>query len=874
MDAGVREGIGEMTLGTWTCENRQGEVRKGHGMDLDVVIVTYNSAAHLPAVLGALPEDVNVIVIDNASRDDSLDVARELGYKAIENATNSGFGAAANRGATRGNAELILFLNPDAIVDRAALETLVATFDDPKVAVAAPQLYRPDGTKQRTSWPFPSSQRAWQDAFGLGRRHGRPRDDEFVVGAVFMCRRSAFETAGGFDARFWLYGEETDLCRRLLDTGWELRLVPEARAIHSGRASWVGGSALAREHRRRGEEHYIAKHEGRDGLLSYRLARLVGSGMRAWLPGPEERRIHHRLRFQDTGAALARAPLRVAVDSPVTRVPGAGIVVLSTAAWSDPGNELRAELEDLLDADPERRILYVEPPHVPVARLWRRHPGEREAGLRPVHADGRVVRFQPVQLNPFKTGSLNQWHAKRQIRRALQLFALDGPTYVVADPAFRRVIRDWGVPHLIVAAPGWPRHDDTTSVVDEARARRLEQLRHQLAVARDGDPDERFRVLYLAHRGDIGGNTFAMERLLQALDQVDPHIILGDHGPAERRLTTLGHSVEVLPVAPELIVHAPRARLRGRLRARSLREGLQAARNLRRRIVELEPDVVHTTTITSAIIGSFAVRRTGIPVVWQMRDGINADNLSRPAVWGLRLAGRMLADGIITNSQSTWRALGLARRRKVTASRVIGDLVQPAPSRTRDYDRGVVTVAMVSRLVPWKGQQVFLDAFAAAFGDGNERAIVVGEADDVEYAADLVTQATQLGIADRVTFTGFVDDVGPLLDGVDILVHASLRPEPFSQVIVEGMARGLPVIASRSYGAQELINDGMDGMLAPPSDVEALAERLRTLGSDPGLRRRLGMSARRRANAFRPEVVAAQITRTYRQVVTAARHRR
>lgn len=843
-------------------------------MNLDVVIVTYNSAAHLPEVIGALPDDVNAIVVDNASRDDSLDVARELGIKAIENATNSGFASAANRGATRGTADLILFLNPDAVVERDALELLIAAFDDPNLAVAAPQLYRPDGTKQRTLWPFPSSARAWQDVFGLARRSPVAADDEFVVGAVFMCRRSAFEALGGFDARFWLYGEETDLCRRLRDAGWGVSMVPQASAIHAGRASWIGGSALAREHRRRGEEHYIAKHEGRGGLLSYRIARLIGSAIRVAVPGPTQRRLHHRERLEETAGALVRAPLRVAVDSPVTRVPGAGIVVLSTEPWNARESELSAKLEDLLDVEPERRILYVEPPYVPVARLWRRQQGEREAGLRPVHADGRVVRFQPVQLNPFKTGSLNQWHAKRQIRRALQLFALDGPTYLVADPAFRRVIRDWGVPHIVESAPSWPLHDDTMSVVDENRAKRLEDLQAQLDEARDGSPDERFRVLYVAHRGELGGNTFAIERLLEALDRVDPHIVLGEHGAAERRLLAAGHSVEIIPVSSDLIITNRRARLTGRVGLRQLWNGWQAARRLRRRIVRLEPDVVHTTTITAAFIGAIAARRTGVPVVWQMRDGIDAQSLSRPAIWALRLSGRMLADGIITNSQASWQTLGLARRRKVSASRVVADLVRPAPPRTRGYDQEVVSVAMVSRLVPWKGQQVFLDAFARAFPDGRERAIVVGEPDDADYAADLIRQVDALGIADRVTFTGFVDDVGPLLDDVDILVHASLHPEPFSQVIVEGMARGLPVIASRSVGASALINDGMDGLLAPPSDVEALAECLRRLGDDPQLRRRLGSSARRRANAFRPEIVAAQITRTYRQVVTAAQHRR
>ncbi len=843
-------------------------------VNLDVVIVTYNSGSLLPDVIGPLPDDVNIIVVDNASRDKSLDVARDLGIKVIENATNSGFASAANRGATRGSADLILFLNPDAIVERATLERLVEEFEDPRVAVASPQLRRPDGTLQRTTWPFPSSMRAWRDALGMAPPSARRGKDDFVVGAVFMCRREAFESIGGFDARFWLYGEETDLCRRLLDEGWDLRLVSDVEATHIGKASWNGGHAVAGEHRRRGGEHFVAKHEGRGGLLSYRMARLIDSAMRSTLPGPEARRLHHRHRLSETAAALVRSPVRVAVDSPVTRVPGAGIVVFATAPWLGTDRSLQTLLEDLLDVEPERRILYVEPAFVPLARLWCRPEVPREAGLRPVHADGRVIRFQPQQILPFRTASLNQWLTRRQVRRALRLFGLDGPTYVVADPVFRDAVQAWGVPTVVETAANWPLPETPGSIVDDLRAGRLEDLQHRLGEALDGRPDERFRVLYLAHRGDIGGNSLAMERLLDAMESVDPHVILGAHGPIEDRLIAAGRSVEVLSIDPHLIVDSVHARLAGRLNPSYVMDVLRAGRSLYRRILELEPAVVHTTTVTSGIIGGLAARRAGVPVVWQMRESVNPRTMSRPAMLALRLAGRFLADAIITNSQVTWRALGLTRRGPGTASRVIGDLVEPAEPVRRSFDDKPITVAMVSRLVPWKGQQVFLDAFAKAFPDGEERALLVGEHGDARYVADLVEQVRYLGLEGRVTFTGFVEDIGPLLDEADVLVHASLRPEPFSQVIVEGMAKGLPVVASQSVGAIELINDGMDGLLCPPSDVDAIAERLQVLAADPLFRRRLGDAARRRANAFRPEVVAAQITRTYRQVVTAAHHGR
>ena len=101
---------------------------------------------------------------------------------------------------------------------------------------------------------------------------------------------------------------------------------------------------------------------------------------------------------------------------------------------------------------------------------------------------------------------------------------------------------------------------------------------------------------------------------------------------------------------------------------------------------------------------------------------------------------------------------------------------------------GPFTVGMVGRIARWKGQHVFIEAFARAFPDGPERALIVGAPlfgdDDRAYAEDLHTLASELGLDGRVTFTGFVDDVERRLAELDVLVHASVVPEPFGQVVV------------------------------------------------------------------------------------------
>jgi glycosyltransferase involved in cell wall biosynthesis len=178
---------------------------------------------------------------------------------------------------------------------------------------------------------------------------------------------------------------------------------------------------------------------------------------------------------------------------------------------------------------------------------------------------------------------------------------------------------------------------------------------------------------------------------------------------------------------------------------------------------------------------------------------------------------------------------------------------------------------MVGRISPWKGQDVFLRAFGQAFSGDGARASIVGSPlfGEEDFDAEIQALAASLGLGGRVTFTGFRDDVAAELRTMDVLVHASVIPEPFGLVVVEGMAAGLAVIASDAGGPSEVVEHGVTGLLYPPGDVDALAAALRQAASDPDLRRRLGQAARRKAEEFRPAIVNPQVTEFYRQVLAA-----
>lgn len=161
-------------------------------------------------------------------------------------------------------------------------------------------------------------------------------------------------------------------------------------------------------------------------------------------------------------------------------------------------------------------------------------------------------------------------------------------------------------------------------------------------------------------------------------------------------------------------------------------------------------------------------------------------------------------------------------------------------------DSARVRVIMSGRLVPWKGQSIFLRAFASAVsGSAKVEAWIIGDGDP-DYRRALEEEAVRLQIAPRVRFFGHRDDVQDLLRAGDIAIHCSER-EPFGLVLIEAMACGLPLIASDVHGPREIVRHGETGYLVPPGDVAGFARYLRLLIEQPELRCQLGEMGRREA---------------------------
>jgi glycosyltransferase involved in cell wall biosynthesis len=377
--------------------------------------------------------------------------------------------------------------------------------------------------------------------------------------------------------------------------------------------------------------------------------------------------------------------------------------------------------------------------------------------------------------------------------------------------------------------------------------------------------DPRPRVVFLDHVARLSGGELALARLVENLD-VDAHVILGEDGPLAERLLRAGAEVEVLPLPP---IARDLRRDRVGVRPGAALASASYVAVLTQRLRRLRPDLVHANSLKSSLYGGVAARAARVPLVIHLRDRLASDYLPPSALRVAQGSIRYFASGLITNSTTTLETVS----HRPTQFAVVPSGIpaswctRPTPDR---FGRATpLRVGMVGRIAAWKGQDVFLAAFAKAFPDGGAEAVIVGSAlfGEESHEKELGRLAEDLGVVGGVRFSGFSDDVWGELMKLDVLVHASTVPEPFGQVVLEGMAAGLPVVAARAGGPAELITDGIDGLLFTPGQSDELARALRVLAEDPLLRQELGKNARQRASSMTIEASAAAVLELYGRVL-------
>ena len=403
------------------------------------------------------------------------------------------------------------------------------------------------------------------------------------------------------------------------------------------------------------------------------------------------------------------------------------------------------------------------------------------------------------------------------------------------------------------------------------------------------------RIQYLSSSGELGGAEVCLLDMMASLQREQPGwslaLIAAQDGPLLQRAAGMGVAIKVLPFPPSLSRLGDSKPSTGRMARAVLGAKLAAgtyvaagySRKLRRCINEFAPDVLHSNSLKMNLLGAWA-KRPRLPIIWHLHDYLS----SRPFMSKAMRFYRNRCAAMLANSNSVRddARSALADRTQVHTLYNAIDINEFAPEGpVADLDHlcnlqapapPTIRVGLLATMAWWKGHKDFIRALALLDDLQSVRGYVIGgplyhsEGSQVELE-ELRRLSQELNVEQRVGFTGFVERPSAAIRALDIVVHASTRPEPFGRVIVEAMACARPVITTAMGGAAELISANYNALDFRMGDPAHLAERIRQLAEDPELRKQLGTAGRKTViENFDRQRLGGQLAGFYRQVLESA----
>jgi glycosyltransferase involved in cell wall biosynthesis len=404
------------------------------------------------------------------------------------------------------------------------------------------------------------------------------------------------------------------------------------------------------------------------------------------------------------------------------------------------------------------------------------------------------------------------------------------------------------------------------------------------------------RLTFLSPVGIVGG---AERVLLEAIRGAREHLegarlelVLFADGPLRSEAERLGAAVTLVPL-PASLARLGSSELRNNGNTRALTSlafwltllgeaagAVGFVRRLQAALRRSAPHVIHSNGLKAHPFAALA-RPRRVPVVWHLHDFLS----HQPEIVGLlrRLAdcaaaGLAVSDAVRRDAEAALPGLPVS----LVRNSVDTDHFAPRQRDGAELDRlaglapeasGVVRVGLVAAYGNWKGHDVFLDALARLPATGPPvRGYIVGGPIYVtagsQFTGDeLERRAAANGLAGRVGFIPFQPDPADVYRMLDVVVHASVRPEPFGLTIVEAMSCGKAVVVAAAGGAQELFTPDYDGVGHSPGDATGLAGAVTRLAGDPALRARLGANARETAVArFSRERFGKELAAIYEKI--------
>jgi glycosyltransferase involved in cell wall biosynthesis len=366
---------------------------------------------------------------------------------------------------------------------------------------------------------------------------------------------------------------------------------------------------------------------------------------------------------------------------------------------------------------------------------------------------------------------------------------------------------------------------------------------------------KRIRVVHYNHTEVVSG---AERILLSLLPRLGNHgfesILLSPAGQLQQEAQGLGIKVATC--------HSLQARFTSNplKLAQYLRSFALSIRNIRRKLNDLDPDVVHANSVRAGLVVTMATIGLDTPIVWHVHDALPIHPFS-PVIRMVAAFSRRTSSIVVSHSTGRIFSRGPFRRIISRKTDVLHNAVELKPNLSTARERAELRstlavgdrflIGCVGQVCLRKGQIALVEIFAEVLKSNPEMVlIIVGSAlfpADKPYEERLRQRIGELGIGENVRLLGRRKDVPLLLQTMDILVLPSVH-DPFPMVLLESMAAVLPIVAYRVDGVPELIEDGKTGWLVPPGDRSQMARTILAAESNPDQRQRLAEAARQRVH--------------------------
>ena len=357
------------------------------------------------------------------------------------------------------------------------------------------------------------------------------------------------------------------------------------------------------------------------------------------------------------------------------------------------------------------------------------------------------------------------------------------------------------------------------------------------------------KILFYNHTGQASGAERLLLMILTRLDRerFDPVMVCPEDGP-------------LMKLAAELTTVAPVASLQARFTWRVdhligyLRSFLLVIHQFRRKVISIKPDLIHANSIRAGLVATAATFGLKTRVVWHLHDLLPRHPLSSVIRASALVSRRtqMIAVSQAVADNFIGRFFPLKKRVQPILNGIDLEKFQPSQTARQEIreefklDQADPVIGIVGQLTQRKGQLELVRGFAQVLTQIPRATLLIVGAPlfnrDEDYAALLRKTARDLGIAERVLFTGPRSDVAGLMQALDLLVINSTT-EPFGLVAVEAMACGTTMLAAASGGIPEIIEHGRNGWLIPQGDEQALADAVVYLICQPALMAELAEQA-------------------------------